>query len=64
VMVAARVVSRKQASSTDLSAGLRLNKPLNWLFRKIMAVEFIFIRYGVNFTLGGSRLLIARKKRR
>ena len=64
MMVASRVVSRKPASSADLSAGLRLNKLLNWLFRKIMAVEFIFIRYGVNFPLGGSRLLIARKKRR
>jgi len=62
MMVAARLVQRKPAS--DAAAELRINKHLNWLFRKIMSVEFRFIQYGVNFPLGGSRLLIARKKRR
>jgi hypothetical protein len=59
VMVAARLVQRKPAS--DAAAELRINKHLNWLFRKIMSVEFNLIRHGVNFTLGGSRLIIARK---
>lgn len=59
MMVAARYLQRKPAS--DAAAELRINKYLNWLFRKIMSVEFNLIRYGVNFMLGGSRLLIARK---
>ncbi len=62
MMVASRIVSRKPAS--DAGAELHINRYLNWLFRKIMAVELNFIRYGVNLPLGGSRLLIARKKRR
>jgi hypothetical protein len=60
MMAAARLVQRKPAS--DAAAELRINKQLNWLFRKIMSVEFSLIRRGVNFPLGGSRLLIARKK--
>jgi SAM-dependent methyltransferase len=59
MMVAARLASRKPAS--DAAAELRINKYFNWIFRKIMSVEFNLIGYGVNFTLGGSRLLIARK---
>lgn len=60
MMVAARLLQRKPAA--DAAAELRINKHLNWLFRKIMSVELSLIRHGVNFTLGGSRLLIARKK--
>ncbi len=62
MMVAARLVQRKPAS--DAAAELRINKQLNWLFRKIMSVEFSLIWHGVNFPLGGSRLLIARKRSR
>ena len=61
MMVAARFVSRNKPAA-DASAELSINKHLNWLFRKIMAVEFHLIKLGVNFTFGGSRLLIARKK--
>jgi hypothetical protein len=59
MMLAARLVQRKPAS--DATAELRINKHLNWLFRKIMSIEFNLIRHGLNFKLGGSRLLIARK---
>ncbi len=61
MMVAARFVSRNKPAA-DASAELSINEHLNWLFRKIMAVEFHLIKLGVNFTFGGSRLLIARKK--
>ena len=61
MMVAARFVSRHKPAA-DAEAELSINKHLNWLFRKIMAVEFQLIKVGINFPLGGSRLLIARKK--
>ena len=61
MMVAARFVSRNKPAA-DASAELSINKHLNWLFRKIMAVEYSLIKLGVNFKFGGSRLLIARKK--
>ncbi|MEI7788390.1 MAG: class I SAM-dependent methyltransferase [Chlorobiaceae bacterium] len=60
MMVAARFVSRNKPTA-DASAELSINKHLNWLFRKIMADEFNLIKLGLNFTFGGSRLLIARK---
>lgn len=58
-LLVARFVSHDPEK--DATAELRINRPLNWLFRQIMAVEFNLIRRGVNFRLGGSRLLIARK---
>ena len=60
MMVVARFLSRKKPA-THAAAELSINKHLNWLFRKIMAVELTFIRLGVNFQFGGSRLLIVRK---
>jgi SAM-dependent methyltransferase len=59
-MWAARLGSRKPAA--DAAAELRLNKYLNSAFRHILAVECGLIRRGVNFALGGSRLLVARRK--
>ena len=61
MMIVACFVSRNKPAA-DAAAELSINKYLNWLFRKIMSVEFMLIRLGVNFTFGGSRLLIARKK--
>ena len=46
----------------DAKAELSINSHLNWMFRKIMEVEFRLIRLGIDFGIGGSRLLIARKK--
>jgi SAM-dependent methyltransferase len=60
VMLAARFTSRKPAANAE--AELRINKYLNWSFRQTMSAEFALIRHGINFTFGGSRLLIARKK--
>jgi SAM-dependent methyltransferase len=58
-MAADRLKSRRQATSAGVQ--LRINRYLNYVFRQIMAVEFQLIRRGVNFALGGSRLLVARK---
>jgi SAM-dependent methyltransferase len=58
-MLAARLGSRKSAA--DTAAELRLNRHLNSMLRHIMAAEYGFIRRGINFALGGSRLLVARK---
>lgn len=60
-MVVARLLFRNQASAT--SAELSINKQLNWIFRKIMALEFKLVQLGFNFSLGGSRLIVGRKKR-
>jgi len=58
-ILADRLGSRKSAA--DAAAELRHNRHLNSMLRHIMAAEYGFIRRGVNFSLGGSRLLVARK---
>jgi SAM-dependent methyltransferase len=58
-MAAARLKSRCQGTYATME--IRINRHLNELFRRIMAVEFQMIRHGTNFPLGGSRLLVARK---
>lgn len=58
-MFAARFAARRKAGGAD--AELRINRSVNRLFRQVMAAEFALIRRGIDFALGGSRLLIARK---
>ena len=60
VMAAARLKFRSQATY-DAAAALRVNRYLNYLFKRIIALEFQLIRRGVSFAFGGSRLLVARK---
>lgn len=43
------------------TAELRISPWLNYLFEIILGVEVAMIRSGVNFPLGGSRLVVARK---
>lgn len=59
-MLAARMASRKMVQGAR--AELEINRVLNTVFRTVMAVEFQFIKLGINFPFGGSRLLVARKK--
>lgn len=59
-MMLARFKSRRIVGDAD--AELQINRHLNWIFRQVMAAEFRLIRLGLDFPLGGSRLLIARKK--
>ena len=41
---------------------LNINPFINYLFEKILDIERFFIRTGVSFPFGGSRLVLARKK--
>lgn len=59
-MLAARMASRKPVQAAK--AELEINPMLNSVFRTVMALEFQFLKAGINFPLGGSRLLVARKK--
>lgn len=56
-------LARKAAPAQDVEAAaeLRINPLLNRLFKKALDAEITMIGYGVNFPVGGSRLIIARK---
>ena len=45
----------------DAKAELEINPCLNILFEKMLRLEIKMIQSGVNFPVGGSRLIIAKK---
>lgn len=47
--------------SAEAAAESRIPPWLNYLFGKMLGAEIVMIRSGVNFPLGGSRLIVARK---
>lgn len=60
-MWASRFVQKHPAKDVYAAAGLRIVPWLNRIFETILCAEISIIRGGVNFPLGGSRLIIARK---
>jgi len=59
-MMASRL--KKRRSRNEIAGDLRLNPVLNKIFLFVMAVERVLINRGVNFPVGGSLIIIARKK--
>lgn len=62
-MMAARLVSKGKLSK-DYTAGddLKMNPALNSLFKQFLLGELAAVRSGINLPVGGSRLLVARKR--
>lgn len=61
-MLASRFQKKKRSLEFDPLAELKLPKALNFLFHIIMKLEGSLIRWGLNFPMGGSMLLIGQKK--
>lgn len=61
-MLASRFMQKGSLTDIDTAAELRISPWLNHIFERILAVEVRMIGLGVNFPLGGSRLIVARKK--
>jgi len=65
LLLPAMLMSRRkkysQSIKIDAYAELRLPWLLNILFLGVMRIERFFISLGINFALGGSRLIVARK---
>lgn len=45
----------------DPESEFKISDWLNWFLERVMQIEFLLIKLGVNFPVGGSLLLIARK---
>lgn len=61
-MLASRMVQKLIPSKdADATAELRISPGLNKIFEMVLGAEVAMIRTGVNFPLGGSRLVVARK---
>lgn len=62
IMFVSRLVQKlSPEKNTDPTAELRISPWLNYIFEKMLDAEIVMIKSGVNFPIGGSRLLAARK---
>lgn len=61
-MLASRMLQKTvPVKDIDATAELRISPWLNWLFKTVLTLEILIIQCGINFPLGGSRLIVARK---
>ena len=61
-MAVSRMLHRNDSiEDFDFSTELKINSILNSLFYQLLSAELAVIKMGVNFPVGGSRLVIARK---
>lgn len=62
-MMISRFLQKNVANEKfDAAAELKIHPWLNSLFSRMLSAELVLIRGGFNFPLGGSRLVIARKR--
>ena len=64
VMMVSRLFKKKKLEQFDPTDELKIPAWMNSLFLKILTLERMLIKCGINFSLGGSRLIIAKKNER
>lgn len=62
-MLVSRLAKRKPERNESALSELSLPKWLNYLFETVMSLERQLIKIGIRFNFGGSRLLIATKRK-
>jgi hypothetical protein len=64
MMIATRLGSHESAASDAFDAidALRIPRPVNIVFEAVMTIERALIRRGLSFPVGGSLLVVARKR--
>jgi SAM-dependent methyltransferase len=60
-MMVSRGVQKKNKLAYDPTAELKINPLLNMLFNGLMRLEFLGIKLGLSYPVGGSRLIVAKK---
>lgn len=60
-MYISRLMEKFLKKKSAPSAGLNISRRLNFLFEKLLNGEIKMIRRGINFPLGGTRVVVARK---
>lgn len=63
LMLASRLAQRRPRRDYDPLAELRIAPWLNWTLEQALDFERLFMRAGVNFPVGGSLLVVARRPR-
>jgi SAM-dependent methyltransferase len=60
-MMLSRFLNKNDTKNYDATVELKVNPLLNKFFYKLMKLEILGIRLGLNYLIGGSRLIVARK---
>lgn len=60
-MMLSRVLQRGKTKDFDPAKELRINAALNRIFYRLMSLDIFGIKLGMDYPLGGSRLIVARK---
>lgn len=60
-MMLSRALQRRKLGTTEDSSEMNVNPLVNTIFENILNLEFAGIRLGLNYPVGGSRLVVARK---
>jgi hypothetical protein len=61
-MMVSRLLHPKVSDKKFDAAGeFRISTWLNWIFYRMLCAELALIKLGVNFPVGGSRLVVAKK---
>ncbi len=62
VMMLSRALQKRKTKAFDPAGELKINAFLNKFFYGLMKLELAGIRLGMNYPVGGSRLIVARKQ--
>lgn len=60
-MILSRTMNKNKMKNYDAAAELKINSTLNKAFYVLMKMEIMGIWFGLNYPIGGSRLIVARK---
>ena len=55
------LLSRIRIRSDDIERGLKVGRRMDFILERVMDIERVLIRKGVNFPFGGSLLMVSRK---
>lgn len=61
-MMLSRVLQKQETKGFDPAGELKINAVLNKSFYALMMLELAGIRFGMNYPVGGSRLIVAERK--
>jgi len=61
-MMLSRVLQKQETKDFDPAGELKINAVLNKSFYALMMLELAVIRFGMNYPVGGSRLIVAERK--
>lgn len=60
-MIVSRLLQRNDSGNIDATAELKISPWLNSIFYRLLLAELALIKKGLSFSVGGSRLIVAKK---